>query len=134
MFGAAGLGLQPFMSPGFAVALALVPGFLAALATAWLMRKMLGMQTSGTLQLGGAVGVNAKVYLTIPATSVANDDYGLVHLKLQGRTAELRAVTREPKALASGSEVVVISVDEETEIVEVVPASTFKDMIHDDDA
>ncbi len=134
MFGAAGLGLQAFVSPGMAAALATIPGLGAAVATAWLMEKMLGMQSSGTLQLEGAVGINAKVYLTSPATSVANDDYGLVHLVLQGRTTELRAVTREPKALASGAEVVVISVDEATEIVEVVHASTFKDMLHNDDA
>ena len=133
MFGATGLGLQTVVSPALAVALAVVPGFLTAYATAWLMRKMLGMQTSGTLRLSGAVGINAKVYLTVPATSVANDDYGVVHLELQGRFTELRAVTREPKALTSGSEVVVISVDLESETVEVVPASTFKEMINDND-
>ena len=129
-YGATGLAFVAWMPSWVAAVLAVVPAYAVATGTAWLIRQMLRMQTSGTLRLQGAVGREATVYLTVPAAR-SGDEYGLIHLVLQGRTVELRAVTREAEALPSGSDVVVLSVSEDGETAEVVRASTFEDMIHE---
>ena len=129
-YGVAGLAIIRVLPGWAAVILAAPPALAASSATAWTIRRMLRMQTSGTLRLQGAVGREATVYLTIPGAT-SPDDHGLIHVMLQGRTVELRAVTKEPEALPSGSDVVVMSISEDGETAEVVRASTFEDMIHD---
>lgn len=131
VFGAAGVGLDALVPSWMAMGLALVPGLAATAGTAWLTSQMLRLQTSGTLRLADAVGREATVYLTVPPSS-ETDQHGLIHVVLQGRTVELRAVTHEAKALPSGSAVVILSVSADGETAEVVPASTFEDMIHED--
>jgi hypothetical protein len=126
IFGAAGLALARVVPPLLAVPLALFPGLLAAAGTAYLTRQMLRLESSGSLLLEGTVGQEGSVYLTIPAASAGSERHGLVHLNLQGRTVELRAVTSESCELPTGSPVVVISVAEGGETVEVVLPSTLE--------
>jgi hypothetical protein len=132
IFGASGLVLLRLVPGWLAALLSLAPGLLVATLTAWLTRLMLRMEVSGTLRLQDAVGESATVYLTVPAASTDARSHGLIHLTLQGRSVELRAVTREAVPLKTGSSVVVISVSENGELAEVVPSSTFEDMLHVD--
>lgn len=132
IFGASGLVLLR-VAPGWLAALvSIAPGLLVATLTAWLTRLMLRAEVSGTLRLQEAVGQSATVYLTVPPSSMDAATHGLIHLTLQGRSVELRAVTREPVPLKAGSSVVVLSVSESGEVAEVVPSSTFEDMLHVD--
>jgi hypothetical protein len=73
--------------------------------------------TRGNLRLENAAGQIGTIYLPVPG---ANAGTGLVQFPLQGRTVELRAFTREQDTLNTGSAVLVISVDPETETAEVI--------------
>jgi hypothetical protein len=123
VYGASGLWLATFLPPWAAVLGAAVPGFLAALATAYLMRSLVRMESDGSLRLEEAVGATGQVYLTVPGDSTGT---GLVQFPLQGRSVELKAVTREKEALKTGASVLVISVDPESETVEVVSTSSIE--------
>jgi hypothetical protein len=126
VYGASGLALAGWMPAWLAAVAATVPGFLAALGTAYLMRFLVRMESSGSLRLEDAVGATGQVYLTVPA---AQQGTGLVQFPLQGRSVELRAITREGEALKTGSSVLVISVDPETETVEVVSTSNIEGLL-----
>jgi hypothetical protein len=117
MFGAAGLVLSGTLPVWVATPLAMLPGFAAAWLTAYLTRLMFRAESSGSLRLDDAAGQLGTVYLPVPA---AHSGTGLVQFTLQGRTVELRAYTRGPDALATGSAVLVVSVDTETETAEVI--------------
>jgi hypothetical protein len=126
MFGAAGLMLHGTL-PGWlnwlAAPVALVPAAGAAYVTAYLTRLMFRAESRGNLQLEGAVGQLGTVYLKVPAASGGT---GIVQFTLQGRTIELPARTREADDLATGSSVLVISVDAETETAEVISSTSIE--------
>lgn len=123
VFGATGLTLTPVL-PGWLAALAaLVPAGAAAVGTAWLTRLMYRMESRGNLRLDDAVGRIGTVYLTVPGN---NTGRGLVQFPLQGRTVELSAYTREGDTLATGSAVLVISVDPENETAEVISTTNIE--------
>jgi hypothetical protein len=123
VFGATGLVLLPAL-PGWlgwmAAPLALVPALGATWATAYLTGLMHRAETRGNLRLEGAVGRLGTVYLRIPAAGAGT---GIVQFTLQGRTLELSARTMEADELATGSSVLVISVDAETETAEVISST-----------
>jgi membrane protein implicated in regulation of membrane protease activity len=123
VFGTVGLWLSGPLPAWVAALLALPAAGLAAAATARLTGFMVGMQSDGSLRLEGAVGATGEVYLTVPAVG---EGTGLVQFPLQGRSVEMRALTREGEALPTGSTVMVISVDTETETVEVVSISSIQ--------
>jgi hypothetical protein len=123
VYGASGLWLDTLLPAWGAAFGALAPAFLAALGTAYLMRAMGRLESSGSLQLEEAVGATGQVYLTVPGEGSGT---GLVQFPLQGRSVELRAITREKEPLKTGSSVLVISVDAETETVEVVSTSNIE--------
>jgi hypothetical protein len=126
VFGATGLvamGALPGWMQWLAAPMAIVPAFGAAYVTAYLTRLMYRAETRGNLQLDGAVGQLGTVYLRIPA---AQGGTGIVQFTLQGRTIELPAQTREADELATGSAVLVISVDPETETAEVISSTSIE--------
>lgn len=123
MFGAAGLtlngaGAGPVLSP----LLAIVPGYLMALGTAWLTRKMMSLESDGSLRLENAVGAAGNVYLSIPSSG---NGFGKVLFPLQGRTVELRAVTSDPEPIPSGTSITVVGVVD-AQTVEVTLTPTFE--------
>lgn len=127
-FGLGGLWALSRGLPGPVAAVAgLVPGAVALVGTAALMRQVLRVQTDGSLQLSRAVGGSATVYLPIPA---AQGGPGKVHLVLQGRTVELQAVTPAEFAIPTGTPVVVVSVVD-SDTVEVVPTSIVEEALDD---
>lgn len=123
VFGACGLWLNTKMSSPLAAGLALLPAFGAALLSAWATRQMTRFESSGTLRLQNAVGQSGRVTMTIRKDT----EFGLVQIPIQGRTVELRAITREGD-IAEGTAVVVVSVDGEAQTVEVVPTSIVEEI------
>lgn len=129
IFGAAGLIFETVLPGWLAIPLAVPPALGAAYGIAWVTARMVQAESDASLRLPGAVGREARVYLTIPASSATTSDYGLVHVTLQGRSVELRAVTSEPEDLETGSTVTVMAVQDDGQTLEVVRDSTFKDML-----
>lgn len=105
-FGLTGLaagewGLGSLLALPVAIAAAIVAALVVALA----MRAMQRMESDGTVRVERAVGQPGTVYLSIPGGPAAP---GKIHLVLQGRTVEMKAVSRDP--LPTGAPVVVVDV------------------------
>jgi len=120
-FGLGGLGAARLGAPApVAAAAALLAGAGASMATAAAMRALLRLEQDGTVRVRDAVGVAGTVYVPIPA---AGGGPGKVLLALQGRTVECQAVTREARALPTGTPVVVVDVHD-ADVLDVVPTPT----------
>ncbi len=72
-----------------------------------IMRAMMSMRDSGTLDLNNAVGQGATVYVTIPPTG---EGRGQVEILIQGRLATLQAVSDHLYPLAPQTPVEVTSI------------------------
>lgn len=70
--------------------LSLAAGGAAMVAVAWLLSQQRRLDVEGNLDPANAVGGTATVYLRVPAHG---QGAGKVHVKVQGRTAELAAVS-----------------------------------------
>jgi len=118
LFGAVGMWLAgrglPFLIAGGG---ALVAGMVAAVATAFMTKQMMQLESDGTLQVENAVGQSGIVYLPIPPRG---EGAGKVQFKLQGRTVEMGAVGSETTVIPTGAPVIVVSVVN-NDTVEVVP-------------
>ncbi len=93
---------------------ATVCGFAMMLVLAFLMRAVMKLRTSGNADNRNAVGVSGKVYLTIPPSRSGT---GKVNIMLQGAYVERNAVTDHPEAIPTGSEIVVIGLSGQTDLV-----------------
>ncbi len=78
-------------------------GFITMLAIAWAMLSMQKLQSSGTLQMGNAIGREGKVYLTIPAGGT-----GKVSIAIQGNLGEFEAIAADKSAIPTGTAVRVV--------------------------
>jgi hypothetical protein len=123
VFGATGATLSAMLPAWLAAPIAVIPGLAAAAGTAYLTRLMFRAETRGNLRLDSAVGQIGTVYLTVPGSNAGT---GIVQFALQGRTVELSAYTREDDTLATGSAVLVISVDTENETAEVISTTNIE--------
>lgn len=105
-FGLTGLlALQWQIEPLPAFGIALAAGAAAIVLVGWLMRLLHRFNIDGTARIERSVGSRGTVYLSIPPGGV-----GKVHLSLQHRTIECKAVAGEESALATGTKVVVVAV------------------------
>ena len=91
-----------------------VCGFATMVLLAFLMRAVLKLRSDGHMDAKNAVGTSGKVYLTIPP---ARSGEGKVQLLLQGSFVELGAVTDDENAIPTGSEIVVVGVSGQTDLV-----------------
>lgn len=116
IFGLTGLTVYDTIVPrGARLLAATLAGFAGMLLVAWLMRLLASLQESGTVEVAGALGKRARVYLLIPAKGQGQ---GKVTVELQSRTIELNAIT-DGDAVATGAYVRIVEVlDEETVKVE----------------
>lgn len=106
-FGLAGFAAAAARLPGWAsVAIGAAAGLVATASVAALMRALLRLEDDGTLQIAGAVGLPATVYLRVPG---GRSGAGKVHLTLQNRIVEYQAVTAQ-QDIPTGASVVVIDV------------------------
>lgn len=82
------------------------------------MRALMAMQGSGTLDYANAIGRTGSVYLPIPASM---SDSGKIEVLVQGRSAIVNAFTRADRRLENRERVKVVEVlDQTTVIVEPV--------------
>jgi membrane protein implicated in regulation of membrane protease activity len=108
MFGLVGLAILRGLGEGGAL-WAVLGGFAAGAVSVWVIGKILsvlrGLQSSGTLDMANAVGVEGTVYLRIPA-----DGTGKVQVEIQGRLHEVNAVSEDKVELKTGDAVRVVRV------------------------
>ncbi len=96
------------------LSVATVCGFLMMLALAFLTRLVMKLRNDGNIDNKNALGTSGKVYLTIPA---ARKGEGKVQIMIQGSFVERNAVTDDKEPIETGSEVVVIGVSGQTDLV-----------------
>ena len=103
----------------FAAALtALFFGSLFMAAVVAVMRGLMAMQASGTLDYANAIGRTGSVYLPIPPNM---EDPGKIEVLVQGRSAIVNAFTRADRRIENRERVKVVEVlDQTTVIVEPV--------------
>lgn len=91
-----------------------VCGIGMMVAIAYLFRAVMRLRSDGNTDNRNAVGTAGKVHLTVPP---ARSGEGKVHIMLQGAYVERNAVTDDEEAIPTGSEVVVIGVSGQTDLV-----------------
>ena len=104
------VGAQLFIT----IPVAAVCGFATMVLLAFLMRAVMKLRSDGNIDTKNAIGTSGKVYLTIPP---ARSGEGKVQLMLQGSFVELGAVTDDEAAIPTGSEIVVVGISGQTDLV-----------------
>ena len=104
------VGAQLFIT----IPVSAVCGFATMVLLAFLMRAVMKLRSDGNMDTKNAIGTSGKVYLTIPP---ARSGEGKVQLLLQGSFVELGAVTDDEVAIPTGSEIVVVGVSGQTDLV-----------------
>ena len=105
-FGLIGMAMGSF---GSVVSLTsgLVGGGVAMVSVAALIKAFGRLEHDGTLSLSSAVGTTGSVYLSIPGR---REGVGKVHLTVQNRLVECRAVTDED-GIPTGTGILVVDMD-----------------------
>ena len=125
-FGIGGLlGLGTGFGLLAAIPIGLILGFAAMVGTAVVTRWMLSLETDGSVEIHGAVGISGTVYLAIPGERTGA---GKVMLTLQNRTVEYQAVTSQGP-LPTGATVLVVDVVG-PDTVDVILDPTMKELSH----
>jgi membrane protein implicated in regulation of membrane protease activity len=109
------LGYKTKLPVGGIFIFALVSGMVALVATAFMMKKMKGLEKSGNLNKENAVGTIGTVYLGIPAQ---RNGTGQVQIVVQGRLQTLYAATEGKNDIPTGDKVLVYNLDKEILLVE----------------
>ncbi len=104
------VGAQLFIT----IPVAAVCGFATMVLLAFLMRAVMKLRSDGNIDTRNAIGTSGKVYLTVPP---ARSGEGKVQLILQGSFVELGAVTDDEVAIPTGSEIVVVGISGQTDLV-----------------
>ena len=104
------VGAQLFIT----IPVSAVCGLATMLLLAFLMRAVMKLRSDGNMDTKNAIGTSGKVYLTVPP---ARSGEGKVQLLLQGSFVELGAVTDDETAIPTGSEIVVVGVSGQTDLV-----------------
>ena len=89
--------------PMVSFAIALLGGWVAGAAVAFILGFINKLQSSGNVKMESAVGKTATVYIPIPENKT---NTGKIQLSIQGRIDEMEAMTPGP-ALPSGATVVI---------------------------
>lgn len=106
-FGLAGLAAQSAgAAPPTVLVVALAAGGAAMYGVYWMMQTLYRVRTEGTVRIERAIGRQATVYLTIPGHHAGA---GKIHVNLQNRIMEYRAMT-SGDAIPTGAKVVVVNV------------------------
>ena len=96
------------------IPVAFVCGVLMMTLLAFLFKSILKLRSDGNADNRNAIGTAGKVHLTIPASRSGE---GKVHIMLQGSYVERNAVTDDTSPIPTGSEVVVIGISGQTDLV-----------------
>lgn len=96
------IALKAGLPLGAAIALGILVGGVLMLAIFFLMRAMMRLQSSGTLDYANAVGEVATVYVTVPAEGKAG---GQIEVMIQGRLSTVEALHHGAERLSPGTKV-----------------------------
>jgi membrane protein implicated in regulation of membrane protease activity len=120
IFGLSGLALtrEAELNPQLSVAIALAAGLASMWAVARVFSMMMGLQSSGTLDLSHAIGQEGVVYLTIRPNAG-----GQVQLNVQGRLGVYEAQASGAVEIATGHAVRVVGVRSSQLVVEALPSA-----------
>ena len=102
-------------NPTLAVILSIVCGVAALVGMAFLLKWLLGLQSSGNISYKAAVGKTADVYLTIPANGQGN---GKITVILNESLRELSAKTLSDAPIKTGAKVKIVDVEDDVLVVE----------------
>ena len=112
-------GLGAFRGSGWSGMVSVGVGFVCGLAMLWLlgtlMRFVYGLQSSGNVPIYQALEAEGSVYTTVPAVG---EGWGEVRVVIGERERYYKAITAGD-AIATGSKVRVVSIDENEESVTV---------------
>lgn len=95
------------MPTALSYVLAFLCGFATLVIMAYVMRAISGLQSSGNIEIGNAVGKVGQVYIPIKPNSA-----GKVNITVQGQYSEFTAISTSSETLSTGSYVRVVAVDE----------------------
>lgn len=96
------------------IPISLVCGFAMMLSLALIFRAVMRLRSDGNTDNRNAVGTAGKVQLTVPP---ARSGEGKVHVMLQGAYVERNAVTDEEESIPTGTEIIVVGVSGQTDLV-----------------
>jgi len=115
VFGWVGIVMESFnVNLAITIPVAALCGFAMMVLIAYLFRAVMRLRTDGNFDNRNALGTSGKVYLNIPA---ARSGEGKVNIVLQGVYVERNAVTDEEEPIPTGSEVVVVGLSGQTNLV-----------------
>ncbi len=115
VFGWAGLAMQDAgVHLGITLPVAALGGFAMMVALAFLFRAVMKLRSDGNIDNRNAIGTSGKVYLTIPP---ARSGSGKVQVLIQDAFVERDAVTDEAEPIPTGTEVVVIGVSGQVDLI-----------------
>lgn len=115
-FGWSGVAFyQTIASQGLLILVSFIIGSLFVLLFFFLMKQIQGLAEDNTFKLREAVGLNAEVYLTIPANKSGK---GKIQISIKGSIHELDAITTAETKIESGAMVKVIDTDQQLLIVQ----------------
>ena len=95
------------MPTALSYVLAFLCGFATLIIMAYVMRAISGLQSSGNIEIGNAVGKVGQVYIPIKPNCA-----GKVNITVQGQYSEFTAISTSGETLSTGSYVRVVAVDE----------------------
>ncbi len=108
------------VNTAFAIVGAVLGGCLAAFLIALFFKLIYKLQSNGNIDVKNAIGKQATVYLTIPASGTST---GKITMELQDRYVELEAKTKQDSPIKTGSTVKIVDViDGGTVLVETMDA------------
>lgn len=102
--------LDQGLSPLVSIIIGSFAGIIMVVIMMYLFSRITALKHSGNLSLKNAIGLTARTYLAIPA---ARGGLGKVHVRVQGGTKELDALTDEADVIPTGAMVRVLEVIDE---------------------
>ena len=112
------------MPTALSYVLAFLCGFATLIIMAYVMRAISGLQSSGNIEIGNAVGKVGQVYIPIKPNCA-----GKVNITVQGQYSEFTAISTSSETLSTGSYVRVVAVDEAgTLVVEPIAVDSKKSL------
>lgn len=105
-FGLAGLAASRELEPLPTLLVAVGAGAVALVIVGWLMRLLTTLNLDGTVRIERAVGTRGTVYLAVPG---GKSGVGKVHVSLQNRTMEYKAITSQQQ-LPTGAKIIVVGI------------------------
>ncbi len=115
VFGWTGVAMSSSDAPlWLTILIATLAGFVMMLFLAVLLRLTMKLKNNGNIDNRNAIGTAGKVYLTVPA---ARRGEGKVQIMLQGSYVERNAVTDDEEPIPTGSEIVVVGLSGQTDLV-----------------